>query len=133
MTGKSAIVAGALLGALGVAAGAFGAHGLEERLSEEALGWWRTGAQYQLLHAPAVVAAGLFACLAGGRGRSAAFLFISGAVIFSGTLYAMALGAPRWLGAVTPIGGVSLIAGWVALAVAAYRATALQVSETIRD
>jgi uncharacterized membrane protein YgdD (TMEM256/DUF423 family) len=133
MAGRNAIVVGALLGALGVMAGAFGAHGLKERLAEEALGWWQTGAHYQLFHAPAVVAAGLLACLTGGRGRVAAGLFSVGVVVFSGTLYALALGGPRWLGAVTPLGGVSLIAGWIALAVAARRAAALAAPGAIRD
>lgn len=99
-------VLAALSGAVAVAAGAFGAHGA----SGEAAEWLRTGGHYQLLHAVA-------ALVAARMGASVpAWLFVAGAAIFAGTLYAMALGAPRWLGAVTPIGGAALIAGWLWLA-----------------
>jgi uncharacterized membrane protein YgdD (TMEM256/DUF423 family) len=101
----------ALSGALAVAAGAFGAHGVSGQAAE----WLRTGGQYQLIHA--VVA--LVAVRMGARGP--AWCFVGGAAVFAGTLYMMALGAPRWLGAVTPIGGVALITGWVWLAVVAAR------------
>ena len=100
-----AIVA-ALSGALAVAAGAFGAHGAEGKAAE----WLKTGAQYQLLHAVAA----LVALQIGARGP--AWCFLAGAAIFAGTLYAMAEGAPKWLGAVTPIGGALLIGGWLWLA-----------------
>ena len=103
-----AIVA-ALSGALAVAAGAFGAHGAEGK----AAGWLKTGSQYQIVHAIAA----LVALQMGARGP--AWLFLAGAAIFAGTLYAMAEGAPKWLGAVTPIGGALLIGGWVWLAWAA--------------
>ncbi len=96
----------ALAGALAVAAGAFGAHGASGQAAE----WLRTGGQYQLIHAVAA----LVAVRTGGRGP--AWCFIGGAAVFAGTLYAMALGAPRALGAVTPIGGLALIAGWLWLA-----------------
>jgi uncharacterized membrane protein YgdD (TMEM256/DUF423 family) len=96
----------ALSGAMAVAAGAFGAHGA----SGEAAEWLRTGGQYQLIHVvAALVAARMEAAVP-------AWLFIAGAAIFAGTLYAMALGAPRWLGAITPIGGSALILGWLWLA-----------------
>jgi uncharacterized membrane protein YgdD (TMEM256/DUF423 family) len=101
----------ALSGALAVAAGAFGAHGAEGQAVE----WLRTGAQYQLIHAVAALVALRM------QAKGAAWLFVGGAAIFAGTLYAMALGAPRWLGAVTPIGGASLILGWLWLAVFAAR------------
>ena len=100
------VIAAALSGAIAVAAGAFGAHGA----SGAAVEWLKTGAQYQLIH----VVAALVALRMEARGP--AWLFVGGAAIFAGTLYAMALGAPRWLGAVTPIGGVLLIAGWLWLA-----------------
>ena len=94
----------ALCGAMAVGAGAFGAHGAEGKAAE----WLRTGAEYQMIHAlAALIAAGW----PGGRGP--AWLFVLGGLVFAGTLYAMALGAPRWLGAVTPIGGAALIAGWL--------------------
>lgn len=95
-----------LSGALAVAAGAFGAHGA----SGEAAEWLRTGGQYQLLHAVAA----LIALRLDARGP--AWLFVAGGAIFAGTLYLMAVGAPRWFGAITPIGGTLLIAGWLWLA-----------------
>jgi uncharacterized membrane protein YgdD (TMEM256/DUF423 family) len=115
----NAIVVGALLGAAGVAAGAFGAHGLKERLTPEALGWWETGARYELIHALALVLTGLLARQRGVPLQLPAVLFLVGTIVFSGTLYAMALGGPRWLGAITPLGGAALIGGWIALALAA--------------
>jgi uncharacterized membrane protein YgdD (TMEM256/DUF423 family) len=96
----------ALSGAIAVIAGAYGAHGATGRAGE----WLTTGAHYQLVHA----AAGL-AIL--GKGRGPAALLLIGAAIFSGTLYGMALGGPRWLGAVTPLGGLGMIVGWMWLAV----------------
>lgn len=113
---------GAVLGGLGVAAGAFGAHGLKESVSAADLAIFETGVRYHLVHALATIAA----AWAAGRfpGRAAALagrFFVGGIAVFSGTLYVMALGGPRWLGAVTPIGGVALIAGWGCLAVAAGR------------
>lgn len=107
------VAAGAALGCVGVILGAFGAHALKGQVSVEALGWWQTAVQYQMWHALAVVGLGLSRC-----GRQAflpAMLFVAGVVIFSGTLYAMALGAPRWLGAITPLGGLLLISGWALL------------------
>ncbi len=106
---------GAALGFVAVAAGAFGAHALKARLDPEQLAWWDTGARYLGLHAPAALAAS--GVLAQGRptARAALVLFGVGCVIFAGTLWAMALGGPRWLGAVTPLGGLSLLAGWLAL------------------
>lgn len=95
-----------LSGAVAVGAGAFGAHGA----SGEAAEWLRTGGHYQLVHAVAA----LVALQLGARGP--AWLFLAGGAVFAGTLYLMALGCPRWLGAVTPIGGAALIAGWLWLA-----------------
>lgn len=97
----------ALSGALAVAAGAFGAHGAADAKAAE---WLRTGGQYQLIHAVAA----LVALRLDAKGPAA--LFVAGGAIFAVTLYAMAFGAPRWLGAVTPIGGALLIAGWLWLA-----------------
>lgn len=104
----------ALSGALAVAAGAFGAHGVEGQAAE----WLKTGGQYQLIHAVAALVAVRMGA------RVPAWLFIGGAAVFAGTLYLMALGLPRWLGAVTPIGGAALIAGWLCLAVTALRTRA---------
>ncbi|MEQ7873833.1 DUF423 domain-containing protein [Sphingomonas sp. ASV193] len=104
---------GALLAGLGVALGAFGAHALKARLSPEALGWWHTGVDYQLWHALAVLALGL----AGGRpARAPALMMAGGSALFAASLYALALGAPRWSGAITPLGGLAMIAGWALLA-----------------
>ena len=110
--------AGALLAGLGVALGAFGAHGLRDSLSPAALGWWQTAVDYQLWHAIALVA--LAAVDLPGR-RLAAAMLGAGVLIFSGTLYAMALTDARWLGAVTPLGGSLMILGWLALGVQALR------------
>ena len=109
---------GALLAGLGVALGAFGAHGLRDSLSPAALGWWQTAVDYQMWHAIALVA--LAAVDLPGR-RLAAAMLGAGVLIFSGTLYAMALTDARWLGAVTPLGGSLMILGWLALGVQALR------------
>lgn len=101
-----------LSGALAVGAGAFGAHGASGVAAE----WLKTGGQYQLIHAvAALVAMRLDA-------RGPGWLFVVGSAIFAGTLYLMAVGAPRWFGAITPIGGTLLIAGWLWLAWIAARA-----------
>ena len=96
----------ALSGAVAVGAGAFGAHGASGQAQE----WLKTGAHYQLIHAVAALVALRM------EARGSAWLFIGGGAIFAGTLYLMALGAPRWFGAITPIGGAMLIAGWLWLA-----------------
>lgn len=99
-------VLAALSGALAVAAGAFGAHGV----TGQAVDWLRTGGQYQLIHAVAALVALRL------EARGPAWLFVAGAAIFAITLYAMAVGAPRWFGAITPVGGAMLIGGWLWLA-----------------
>lgn len=98
--------------------GAFGAHGLKARVSPEQLAWWHTGVQYHAWHALGLFGIGLLllAQPALAPARNAAWLLQAGIVIFSGSLYAMTLGAPRWFGAITPIGGLLLIAGWALLA-----------------
>jgi len=113
---------GALLGLFGVIAGAFGAHALREAVSERDLEIWQTAAHYQQLHAAVLVAVGLWA--GGGATRAlavASTLFTLGVLVFSGTLYAMVLGGPRMLGAVTPLGGLCLMGGWAAIFVHAIR------------
>jgi len=100
--------AGAMLAALGVALGAFGAHGLRAVLDERALGWWETAVQYQMWSAIGLVALGL----APVRVRTPALLIGGGMLVFSGSLYAMALTGARWLGMVTPLGGLLMIVGW---------------------
>jgi uncharacterized membrane protein YgdD (TMEM256/DUF423 family) len=117
------LMAGALWGCAGVGLGAFGAHGLRSIASAEGLGWWETAARYQLFHALALVAVGLLQQHRPGGGP-AGWCLLLGSAVFSGTLYAMALGAPRWLGAVTPVGGVLMMAGWLLLALLARAGTA---------
>ncbi len=103
------LLAGAILAALGVALGAFGAHALRATLDERHLGWWQTGVQYQMWHAVALVA---LAAVPLPRIGPAVVLLSAGTVLFSGSLYAMAITDVRWLGAVTPVGGLLMIAGW---------------------
>ena len=116
------IALGAGLAGLGVVLGAFGAHALEERLDVEQLAWWETAGQYQMLHALGLVAWGLHA-RATRAAAAPAWCFALGTAVFAGTLYGLALGGPRWLGAVTPLGGTLLIVGWAWFAVQALRRT----------
>lgn len=112
----------ALSGAVAVAAGAFGAHALKARLPPDLLAVFDTGARYHLSHALAMaVAAWATARFPGSAATAAGWLFLVGTVLFSGSLYALALTGVRALGAITPLGGVAFIAGWVALAWAALR------------
>ena len=113
---------GALIGALGVAAGAFGAHALEARLAPDRLELFELAARYQMIHALALLGAAWAAQRwPSGMTNAAGWMLLGGVLIFCGTIYALAFGAPRILGAVTPIGGLSLIIGWLLLAVAAIR------------
>lgn len=116
------IVVGATLAFLGVAAGAFGAHALEGRVPRDLVRVFETGARYHLVHALALT----FVGLASARWTDplwtvAGWLFVAGVVVFSGSLYALALTGVRWLGAVTPLGGVAFLAGWLAVVAAAWR------------
>ena len=113
---------GALLGCTAVALGAFGAHALGDRLSAEQRGWYDTAAFYLLVHAVAVVACSALTARLGRSCVLAGGLISAGVVVFSATLFAMALGGPRLLGAVTPVGGSLLLGGWLTLAWAAWRA-----------
>ncbi len=108
------IAIGCVSGALAVVCGAFGAHALKERVTSADLEIWQTAVLYHLVHAPALVLYGLFSRTP--RRHIAGWCLLLGTVIFSGTLYAIVLGGPRWLGAITPIGGILLIAGWLAFA-----------------
>ncbi|HET9440475.1 MAG TPA: DUF423 domain-containing protein [Longimicrobiales bacterium] len=116
---------GAILGALGVAAGAFGTHSLSGRLAADRLELFELATRYQLTHALALLAVG-YAVYRWPSNLAVAsgWLMVAGVLVFCGTIYALAFGAPRILGAVTPIGGLSLIIGWVLLAAAALRARA---------
>ena len=116
MSGALLIVAG-LAGLTAVAVGAFGAHGLRGSLSPEMMAIFQTGALYHLVHALAIFGAALLARdEAYARLASAAgWAFLLGIVIFSGSLYALSITGTRWLGAITPIGGVSFMIGWAML------------------
>ena len=116
------IAGGAILAGLAVAAGAFGAHALRERLSSGDLGTFETAARYQVYHALALMLVGRLIGTDESRGWSIACrLFLVGILLFSGSLYGMTLGGPRWLGAVTPLGGVAFLAGWVLVSLTALR------------
>jgi len=111
---------GAWMGAAGVTLGAFGAHALKSRVGEDLLNVFEIGVRYQMYHAFALLAVGWAVTRWPATSANAAgWLFLLGILIFSGSLYAMTLTGARWLGAITPLGGLCLIAGWVALAVAA--------------
>ncbi len=114
---------GALNLMVAVILGAFGAHGLKARATPEQLAWWHTGVNYHFWHALGLFGIGLLLLNqpALNASRSAGWLLQIGIVIFSGSLYAMTLGAPRWFGAITPIGGVAFIAGWAVLAWATFK------------
>ena len=113
---------GALFAFLAEAAGAFGAHALEARLTTERLETFELGARYQMYHALALLAvAWATTRWPGTLTTTAGWLFVAGILVFSGSVYALGLGAPRWLGAITPIGGLSFLAGWLLLGWAAAR------------
>jgi uncharacterized membrane protein YgdD (TMEM256/DUF423 family) len=119
----SCIRAGAALMLLGVVLGAFGAHALQQVLTAKQLASYQTGVLYQQLHALALVLVGVIALVTPHTRwlSRAAVLFGVGVVFFSGSIYAMTFGAPRWLGLVAPIGGSSFMLGWLALATHAMR------------
>jgi uncharacterized membrane protein YgdD (TMEM256/DUF423 family) len=124
---RCSLVAASLAAALAVALGAFGAHALRGALDERALALWHTATSYQFWHALALLAVGVLArTRATPALRFAAIAFAVGIVAFCASLYALALGAPRALGAVTPLGGLAFIAGWLALALHAWRDAAAQ-------
>lgn len=126
-TSRPLFLLAAVLGFLGVALGAFGAHGLTARLAPlvdgaARLEWWKTGAHYHLVHAVAIgVAAGLAQSREGKAASVAAVAFAIGIALFSGSLYTMTLTGIRVLGAVTPLGGLAFLVGWAALGVGGWR------------
>jgi uncharacterized membrane protein YgdD (TMEM256/DUF423 family) len=117
---KILLAAGAINAAISVAAGAFAAHGLKNRLEARALDIFETAARYHMYHALAMILAALVAGSVPGA-KTAGWLFQAGIAIFSGSLYALALTDVKVLGAITPIGGVAFLVGWIWLAVAALR------------
>jgi uncharacterized membrane protein YgdD (TMEM256/DUF423 family) len=113
-------VSAAIGGFLSVCLGAFAAHGLKSHLDAYQLSIWQTGVQYQMYHSLALLMVALLYLHKPSKSlKLAGLAFILGALLFSGSLYALALGAPRWLGAVTPLGGLGFLLGWLALFVAA--------------
>ncbi len=113
---RTAWTIGSISAFLGVSAGAFGAHALKTRLTPELLLVFETGVRYQLIHALALLAVGIAAVhRPSGRWSIPVGLFTAGTVLFSGSLYALALSGVRWLGAVTPLGGVCFLVGWLAV------------------
>jgi uncharacterized membrane protein YgdD (TMEM256/DUF423 family) len=117
---RTFLLAGAIAGLIAVAFGAFGAHGLRGRLTPDMLAVFETGVRYQMYHALALLlTAVLVPRLPGKAIMAAGWLFIAGIVLFSGSLYVLAVTGVTALGAVTPFGGVAFLAGWAALAIAA--------------
>jgi len=116
------IAVGAVLGFLGVALGAFGAHALKARLSPDLLAVWHTGVQYQFYHALALLLVGLMVRQAPQPWlQGAGWCFLAGTLVFSGSLYALSLSGLRALGAITPLGGLLFLAGWALLAAGALK------------
>src|SRR6478609_7157743 len=119
---KTFMFVGALMGGIGVAIGAFGAHGLRARLSPEMLAVFETGVRYHMFHALALVATALLAERMGGALITCAgWAFVAGIVLFSGSLYVLALTGMTVLGAITPLGGLAFLAGWACLAFASLK------------
>ena len=112
------VLCAAVLGAIAVAAGAFGAHGLRDRLEPEQVAAWATAAHYQLLHSAVILALGLFEMTSERSVRVPASLLTGGVILFSGSIYLLTLTGLRFLGPVTPVGGLCLIAGWLSLLLA---------------
>jgi uncharacterized membrane protein YgdD (TMEM256/DUF423 family) len=120
---RTFLLLAALFGGLGVALGAFGAHALRDRLTADLLATFETGVRYQVYHALALIGVVVAAARwpQSALPTAAGWLFVAGVLIFSGSLYALALSGQRWLGAITPLGGVAFLAGWLCLLIAAWR------------
>lgn len=122
MSARLVIICSALSGFVSVALGAFGAHLLREQFSSRLYEVLQTGIQYQMFHTLALLGVGLLMLRQPIKGLSlTALLFLAGIIFFSGSLYVMALSGQHWLGAVTPIGGLLFLAGWMSLGRVAYR------------
>jgi uncharacterized membrane protein YgdD (TMEM256/DUF423 family) len=124
MTRILLILAG-VLGVTGVIAGAFGAHALRHSVGADQLEVWKTAVAYQMWHVLALMAVGMLSSTAAPAGRrfyrAAGWLFVAGIVVFSGSLYALVLVDVKWLGAITPVGGTAMIAGWVGVVLGAWK------------
>lgn len=117
------IIIAAISGLIAVILGAFAAHGLKQTLASQALQTFQVGVQYQMYHALALLGVGLLMQVKPAMSglKASGIAYILGTLLFSGSLYALALGAPRWLGPITPLGGLSFMLGWLLLAIAAWR------------
>ena len=102
-------------GAVAVALGAFGAHGLKTRVGAEGLASWNTAVEYHLLHSVVLLALALYSAQDQPGPHWAMRAFLMGMLLFSGSIYSLVLGGPRWMGPITPVGGLCLIAGWLLL------------------
>ncbi len=112
----------AISGFLSVVIGAFAAHGLKKALAPEMVDVVKTGVQYQMYHALALLLVAISLLYKPAVGlKASGWAFILGSLMFSGSLYALAMGAPKWLGPITPLGGLCFLAGWFLLAIAAWR------------
>ena len=122
---RTFLALGAISAAISVAAGAFGAHALKARLPADLLAVFETGARYQMYHALALLAVG-WACTRwpGPFMTASGWLFVAGTVLFSGSLYVLSVTGIRWLGAVTPVGGLAFLAGWACFAWGAWKGSA---------
>lgn len=120
MKATRTIALGAWLTGLAVVSGAFGAHGLKDLVDAQGMQWWQTAVQYHAAHALGLVIYGLYAERRAAPAWIAHTLWV-GCALFSGTLYAMALGGPRWLGAITPLGGTLWIVAWLGFGWCAWR------------
>jgi len=131
---KNWMVVGCILAGLGVAAGAFGTHALQGAVSGELLVIYATAARYQMIHAVALLFVGLAADQwPDRRWDIAGWLFTFGTIVFSGSLYVLALTGSRWLGAITPIGGACFLGGWLVAALAASRTAGRSDAAKVRD
>ena len=120
---KLFIILGSLNAFIGVALGAFGAHGLKTKVAPEMLTVWETAVQYHLVHALGLVLIGILCQLmpAASLLRPAGWLLLAGIILFSGSLYALVLTGTKPLGMITPLGGVAFLVGWLLLALGAWR------------
>ena len=112
---KTFLILGCASAAIGVAAGAFGAHGLKNTLAPEMLTVYETAVRYQMYHAFALIISGIISSRSNAKCTMAGWCFLVGTLLFSGSLYLMTLTGARWLGAVTPFGGVAFLLGWILL------------------
>ena len=120
---KVFIILGSLNAFLAVALGAFGAHGLQNKLTEQMLATYETGVKYHMMHALGLILIGIISRYTSGSVliNWSGWLICAGIVLFSGSLYLLSIGGIRWLGAITPLGGLSFLAGWLLLAIAAFK------------